>query len=134
MRRVTLMLAAVALIASGCGKSTPSATPTSASPTPETCAPSGPVEVTAIGLKFDKTCLAAPAGKAFTVAFDNTDDGTQHNVAIFKDRTLADVLFRGAVVVGKKKVTYNVPALAAGTYFFHCDIHPVPMQGTFVAA
>jgi hypothetical protein len=29
-------------------------------------------------------------------------------------------------------VTYDVPALEAGSWFFRCDVHP-DMKGTFVA-
>ena len=29
-------------------------------------------------------------------------------------------------------MTYDVPALEPGTYFFRCDVHPGQMTGTFV--
>ena len=40
--------------------------------------------------------------------------------------------FTGQIVTGPTTVTYHVDALAAGTFFFHCDIHPTLMFGTFV--
>ena len=33
---------------------------------------------------------------------------------------------------GPKTTTYKLPALKAGTYFFHCDAHPTAMQGKLV--
>jgi len=44
----------------------------------------------------------------------------------------AKSLFTGALVTGPKTVTYQVPALSAGTYYFRCDVHPTQMFGTFV--
>jgi len=41
-------------------------------------------------------------------------------------------LFQGQIVIGRTTVTYHVGALVAGTYYFHCDVHPTAMQGTFV--
>ena len=41
-------------------------------------------------------------------------------------------LFQGQIVIGPTTLTYHVGALAAGTYYFHCDVHPTAMQGTFV--
>lgn len=99
------------------------------------CQPSGPaVTVTAKNIKFDKDCLAAPAGQPFTLTLDNKDNGIPHNVAIFRDPAMSDRLFSGETFNGEKRVTYNVPALPAGDYHFHCDAHPDLMEGTFVVA
>ncbi|MEA2607483.1 MAG: hypothetical protein QOI00_2240, partial [Chloroflexota bacterium] len=38
-------------------------------------------------------------------------------------------VFKGAIVTGPAKVSYQVPALAAGSYRFLCDVHPT-MTGT----
>ena len=35
---------------------------------------------------------------------------------------------------GPKAMVYAVPNLKAGTYHFHCEIHPNLMNGTFVVA
>lgn len=100
------------------------------------CAPSGTtVKVTAKDTAFDASCLAAPAGKAFTIAFDN-EDPLPHNVAIYSADPMVDknakALFKGTIITGPKMTSYSVPALAAGTYHFHCDVHPTQMYGTFV--
>jgi len=82
---------------------------------------------------FSSDRLAAPAGEPFTLAFDNEDDGVPHNVAIYKDASAAQSLFVGDLVDGPKTVTYDVPALDPGDYYFRCDVHP-QMSGTLVAA
>ena len=38
-------------------------------------------------------------------------------------------MFKGDLVTGPKKVTYNVPALKAGSYPFVCTVH-ANMTGT----
>ena len=36
------------------------------------------------------------------------------------------------IITGPAVATYDVKALPAGTYFFHCDVHPTQMFGTLV--
>ena len=81
---------------------------------------------TAENTAFLVGALTAPAGKPFTIAFDNKD--TQpHNIEI-KNASGA-VEFNGEIFTGPKVVVYNVPALAAGTYPFVCTVH-ANMTGT----
>jgi plastocyanin len=97
-----------------------------------TCSPDGTkLALIALDGKFDKKCLAAPTGQAFTIDFKNLDRGLPHNVAIYRDRTARAVLFQGDLVDGPGLTTYSVPALPAGRWFFRCDPHP-DMNGTFV--
>jgi hypothetical protein len=99
------------------------------------CEPSGTaLKVTAMNSVFDSECLAGPAGKPFTIVFDNMDAGIPHNVAIYTDESAATELFVGEVFSGPDKVTYEVPAIEAGSNFFRCDVHPTTMTGTFVVA
>lgn len=88
------------------------------------------IKLSAKDIKYDQSMLAATAGKAFTIQFTN-EDTVPHNVAIFQgtDATGKNV-FRGAIVQGGQSATYNVPALTAGSYYFHCDVHPTLMFGT----
>ena len=51
----------------------------------------------AMGLAFDTATIELAANTATTVTLDNEDAGVPHNIAVFKDSTLADVLFRGTV-------------------------------------
>jgi plastocyanin len=118
----------------------PSLSPTP-SPSPSSsaaCSPDGTeLDLAAAGIAFDTDCLAAPADTAFTIAFDNQDAGTPHNVHIFSADPAqdpnAESLFTGDLVTGPETVTYQVSALPAGTYYFHCDVHPTQMFGTFVS-
>ena len=82
---------------------------------------------------FSSDRLTAPAGEAFGLVFDNEDDGVPHNVAIYTDDSATESLFVGDLVVGPKTVTYDVPALDPGSYYFRCDVHP-QMSGTLEAA
>jgi plastocyanin len=106
-------------------------------PVSYSCTPSGTrVGEVAKGIAFEKNCLAAPADQPFTIEFDNQDPGTPHNIHIYSADLAKDPnarsLFAGEPVTGPDKATYHVPALAAGKYFFHCDIHPTQMMGGFV--
>jgi plastocyanin len=93
---------------------------------------SGEVAISASGIAFEQTAVDAPAGKAFQIAFDNKDAGTPHNVAIHKDSATGAEVFKGDIITGPDTVTYDVPALDAGTYAFVCTVHP-NMTGTLTA-
>ena len=102
-------------------------------PAPGDCTANGTaLSITASDNKFDKDCLAVPADQASTIAFDNQDRGIPHNVSIYEDDTARKALFKGEIIDGPKKITYNVPALPQGRYFFRCDPHPEFMYGAFI--
>jgi plastocyanin len=97
------------------------------------CAPAGStLNVVARNLSFGVKCLAAPADQPFTIDFSN-QDGAPHNVAIYTNQSRSNSLFVGDRVDGPKNVTYRVPVIPAGTYYFVCDFH-LFMSGTFIAA
>ncbi|HYV01708.1 MAG TPA: multicopper oxidase domain-containing protein [Actinomycetota bacterium] len=113
----------------------PTAAPTATGPAPASgdCSPKGTsLSVTAQTTAFDASCLAAPANTPFTIQLMNMDAGVPHNVSIFTDSSATQALFIGEVVNGPTTVTYEVPALKPGTYFFRCDVHPTQMTGNFV--
>ncbi len=93
-------------------------------------APSSQLHVTAQGIKFLESTLTAPAGQPLTIVFENKDP-VPHNIAIFDSGQMTRSFFHGTVVTGPQTVTYTVPALHPGTYYFHCDVHPT-MNGTLV--
>ena len=98
------------------------------------CAPSGTsLALTAENHKFDKDCLAVTAGESFTIRFDNRDSD-RHNVAVLPSHMSTETLFAGDIVPGPKSTVYAVPNMKAGTYHFHCEVHPNLMNGTFVVA
>ncbi len=84
------------------------------------------VTLAAQDVAFVQTTLTAPAGRPFTVAFDNRDK-VPHNLEI-RDAA-GNVLFLGDVVTGPTIVVYTVPSLPAGQYPFVCTVHPA-MTGT----
>jgi plastocyanin len=86
-----------------------------------------PVVIEALNIEFKTPEVNAPASVPFQIEFRNGDAGTPHNVDI-KDSSGAEA-FKGDIVTGVIVTTYNVPALAPGTYPFVCDVHP-NMTGT----
>jgi plastocyanin len=91
-----------------------------------------------VNLAFDKDCLAAPADTAFEILFQNNEPpGIPHNVHLYTDSSATESL-GGAegvqdTVDGGQGTTYQVDPIEAGSYYFHCDVHPT-MNGTFVSA
>jgi plastocyanin/uncharacterized membrane protein len=78
---------------------------------------------------FDTEILRMSAGASQGLAFLNEDEGVPHNIAIYTDDAAGESLFVGETIVGPRSVTYDVPALDPGEYYFRCDVHPV-MDGT----
>jgi plastocyanin len=99
-----------------------------------TCSPEGTaLTIVAFDNKFDKDCLAAPADQAFTIELDNQDNGIPHNVSLYDTADGGKKeLFKGEIIAGPSKITYRVPAQAAGKYEFICDPHEEFMRGTFI--
>ncbi len=87
------------------------------------------------GIKFlqPKLSVTAAGGKV-TIHFVNSDEGTQHNIAVFRgSNATAPLLFRGELVAGPGSADYSFNAPPPGTYFFHCDVHPT-MTGTLAVS
>jgi len=87
------------------------------------------VKLVAQGIAFDQADVSAPAGTAFTIAFDNQDAGIPHNVSIHEGSASGAAVFTGDIITGLAQTAYAVPALKAGTYAFVCSVHP-NMVGT----
>ncbi len=128
MKRLTLTFGLLALAAVLAACSGASAAP-GETPAPQAGNPGGAtVAVVARDLAFVTPAVTVKAGAAFAIDFDN-QDGAPHNIAI-SDASGAKV-FKGDIV-SSSKVSYQVPALAAGTYTFICEVHP-DMKGTITA-
>ncbi len=121
---------------------TPTGGPTSA-PAPSgecTTAENAVVNVVAQGIAFDTGCIEVPAGRPFTIDFENKDSGVPHNVEIYTENPLqnpnATEVFAppgNATITGPDSTTYEVPAIdELGDYFFYCFVHPTQMTGTVV--
>lgn len=91
--------------------------------------PDGAVHVVADAMAFTTPTVTAPAGRPFVLAFENRE-GPPHNVHI-RDASGATA-FQGEVFTGPALRLHDVPALAAATYGFICDVHP-DMTGQLVA-
>ena len=93
--------------------------------------PPGAIVVTTDNRKFDSTELLIPADTKFTLAFVNKE-ADRHNIAI---RTKAgfegDLVFRFDPI-SVSTVVLDAGPIAAGTYFFLCEVHPT-MTGTVLA-
>ena len=106
-----------------------------ATPAPAPSGSGGPaagpaITLTANGVQYVEKTLTAPAGKPFQIDFDNQDADVPHNVTIHKDSPTGEQVFAGTIFSGVAKKTYDVPALAAGTYSYVCAVHPTTMIGT----
>jgi plastocyanin len=92
---------------------------------------SGGFEISAANLVFDRSELVVPADVAVGLVFENRESAP-HNIAIYADDSAGQALFVGEVFSGPGSRLYRLPALAAGTYFFRCDVHQ-DMTGSLVA-
>ena len=89
----------------------------------------GPV-VAAMNLAFDTDTIELPADAPTTIMFDN-QEAVPHNIAIYSDDSLGELLFQGEIVTGPTTIEYDIPPLPAGEYFFQCDVHPT-MNGRVI--
>jgi cytochrome c oxidase subunit 2 len=93
-----------------------------------------PLQISSANIAFDKTCLAAPAGRPFQIRYDNKE-AVPHNISVFADNTPNSAkVFTGELITGPRQITYNVGALEAGDHYFHCDVHPTAMKGKVVVS
>jgi plastocyanin len=122
--RFALVVGALAAMTVACSPSAGGSPAASAGP--------ADLSISAKDLVFNPSAADVPAGRPFTIAFDN-QESAPHNIQIARDPSFAanQILFTGEVV-SSQKVNYSVPALAAGTYPFRCEVHP-NMLGTFTA-
>jgi plastocyanin len=88
-------------------------------------------QLTAKNNQFDVAELDVPGQSGFELVLHN-EDGIQHNVSIYSDEGHSNKVFGGEIANPGTHV-YHVQALAPGTYYFQCDIHPT-MKGTLIAA
>ncbi len=109
-------------------KHRPSVTPSGEAPTLNIVT----VELTAKDKAFDKRSITVPAGARVFIKFHNLDMITPHNFSLYTDPTARNQLFRGEVVLFRKRITYELIAPSRpGRYYFRCDLHPT-MEGDFI--
>ena len=78
--------------------------------------------IDANNLKFSTAELAVPSDAPFKLFFRNLE-GAPHNVAIYGDSSASEKIFVGETITNAA-ITYDIPAIPAGEYFFRCDVHP----------
>lgn len=98
---------------------------------PASLDPNSPT-ISAINIAFDRSEVSVIAGASFILVFENRE-AVSHNLSIYTDSSLAARRFEGVLFSGPATRWYPVPALAAGTYMFRCDLHP-SMAGRIVAS
>jgi len=126
-------LAAALVVVAACGGSGASGGGAQGYASPPASLDANSPALAAKDIKFDKAELDVPAGAAFILVFDN-QEGVGHNVSIYQTATYGGTrMFEGVVFNGPSTRWYPVPALAAGTYDFRCDVHP-NMTGKLVAS
>lgn len=92
------------------------------------------VDISATGVKFNTSTITVKTGGNVRIRFKNNDQGTDHNVAIYKSSTDKTPVAPGSVStvfpgVNENDFSFAIPA--AGSYYFQCDVHPTTMSGTF---
>jgi mono/diheme cytochrome c family protein/plastocyanin len=94
------------------------------------------IEVVAQGIAFNTKTITAPANTSIRIRLDNQDDGVEHNIAFYPSSSSTTApLVEGSIGqtikgVATDDTVFTTPK--AGSYFFHCDVHPTTMTGTFV--
>lgn len=124
-------LALLTLLLVACSSGVSTTPPPSGAEPPADCArvDGGVISLSAKALKFSAPCLVANADEPFTIHFTN-DENQPHNVAIYPDSSKASVLAKGDIITGPDQSTdIEVGALAAGQYYFDCQVH-TNMNGT----
>ena len=124
MKSLILSLGLVSLVAITAACSSAAAQPKPSGPVD----PNGPT-IVAKDMAFSPSTVEIAAGKNVTIHFDN-QESAPHNVAIYKDANASEKISVGEIVTAAK-ADQVVPALAAGTYFFRCDVH-TNMTGSIV--
>ncbi len=140
-----LAASALVVFAAACGDDEGdggAATPTDTAATepaatePDATEPSASTEldISAQDTTFDTDALTAPADEAFSVTLDNQDDGIPHTFSIYETEAAADAgddaIAATDQITGPDTVTLDVDPLAAGEYYFQCDVHLGLMSGT----
>lgn len=84
---------------------------------------------------FNPNAIIAPVDAAFAVVLVVEDNVLPHNFSLYTDPDFHDLIAEGKYANAadpaiSNRVTTDVPALAAGIYYFRCDSHARQMRGT----
>jgi cytochrome c oxidase subunit 2 len=98
-----------------------------------TCPPTAGdhLQLTAHNISWNTNCLAVTQGSPFSIAIHNLDAGIDHNFAIYDTPSRTKQLFVTPKFAGVATKSFDIPALAPGSYYFQCNIHGPAMSGVF---
>ena len=82
-----------------------------------------PQTVIAQNISYVTKQLKVPAGAAITVNFQNKDS-VPHNMDFTADQAGTQTFYKQDPLPGPISSTYQFTAPKAGTYYYHCDVHP----------
>lgn len=127
MRRLTVLIAAIALTGAACGKGeqrpAASGLPLTSTTAATDATASGTLELTAKNIAFSTSALTAAAGTV-TIHYDNQDVGTPHDLHLSGQGNDERTEIKPGPITQQLTVT-----LGPGTYSYVCDVHPVQMKG-----
>jgi mono/diheme cytochrome c family protein len=106
----------------------------SAQPTAGAEAPSAQLSIIAKGIAWSKTTLSGLPDVPLTLTVDNQDNGIPHNIAFTQGAEPGgDPVARTEIQTGPVTETLNFGPLAAGEYYYYCEVHP-NMEGVLTVA
>lgn len=88
------------------------------------------VDVTAENFAFDPAEITVPAGEPVTFNFTNADS-VPHTFTLYTDEEFESPIGGGSANGETPEIT--VTFVAAGKYYFRCEIHSSQMQGELTA-
>ena len=128
----TAFLSVLAEVGLAGGNEPVEAPPVAATAPPAADSQQDGLRVVAKDTAFSPKTLTAPAGEA-TIAFSNQDP-IPHNFHLFEgDSNAGKSVGATDPKSGPDNQTLKV-SLAAGEYFFQCDVHPKQMTGTLTVS
>jgi plastocyanin len=120
------------------GAATPAETTVAATAAPTTDAGGGdggeaeviPVDITAQDFEFEADVTTVAPEAVIAVTFTN-DGSAPHTVNFYSDEEYSEAIpaAESGQVSGGESVNFTFEALASGTMYYRCEVHPQQMQG-----
>lgn len=96
--------------------------------------------IVAVNTEFDPTEISLPPETEVTLTLDNQDASPPHNIRFFDGEDATAPSLTGCTdgcptdevateIGGEGEYAFTFTTPGPGTYFYHCDLHPVEMTG-----